>query len=422
VDKNERFAHGAPPFAGPMVGFKTMRLSMQVVAVWCAASSAAAYTVSGNSWPKGDGPVEYYVSSAGAADIPDDSEITAVQNAFRSWECVLCSTVQFRYMGTNPAATLDQDGLNTVLWVQDAALLQQLVGASDTFLSVAINYDPAINPFFEQDILLNDTTFMGQDIVWSTNPPPPDMNGFAAYDVETVVLREVGLFLGLKDNCDMAGMNCQPLSNTVLTNTYGGINRTLRQDDQDGVCAVYPGTKPSCDLQRLRDSCERDCDCDPGLVCVPDGVGTRMCSKTCDETGACPNRSGCVLVPGTTNGLCLRNAEGNKKLAGMVCDRDSQCLSNVCSFVSAVGKQVCNQSCATDATCEAGYTCRDNVCLLSNTGDTVPCEQPAQPQPPPKDDGGPCSATQDVRDGLPLFGALLVLLALGRGTRRRTRG
>lgn len=389
----------------PRVVFRLACAALLVGAV-----PAFAYVTQGNQWSTSDGPVEYWVAAAGSDDLADGGEVAAIDRAFRTWECVPCSTVQFRNMGTGPNA-VTMDGKNNVVFVERRNTLQQLLGADpDTMLATNINFDPDVHPYFEQDVVFNGTTFHGDRIIWTNNPadPVPDA-GVVELDLESVMLQQVGYFLGMDTNCTPPGSDsCASIGQSIMAPVYAGVNRTLRQDDMDGVCSIYPGTKTSCDLRRLRESCERDCDCDPGLVCVPDGDG-RMCSKTClADTPTCPAQTGCVLLPGGTDGLCMRRSESNLKLDGMVCSRSAECESNDCTRGPAIGKLVCTRACTTDDDCNGGYTCQDSLCLTSAAGETVPCPEDNPPAPPPakKDDDKGCQQSGPSVGGLCLAGWL----------------
>src|SRR5690606_15617004 len=114
---------------------------------------------------------EYWISPDGTDDMEDHAQtVEAVDQAFQSWECVPCSTIEFRNMGGGPIR-VDQDGKNAVVWMGNRSQLQQLLGADpDGMLATTVNFDPDARPYFEQDIIFNDTTFHGDDLRWTNNP------------------------------------------------------------------------------------------------------------------------------------------------------------------------------------------------------------------------------------------------------------
>src|SRR5689334_23187948 len=98
---------GLRPIGGPVLRrrlfrgtFGSLSVRTRVGVGWLAAAAAAflagpdraaAYVLLDGHWDTNNGPVEYTIATAGSDDIADDSEITAVERAFGSWECVLCS-------------------------------------------------------------------------------------------------------------------------------------------------------------------------------------------------------------------------------------------------------------------------------------------------------------------------------------------
>lgn len=364
------------------------------------ALNAQAYVLLGGKWPTEDGPVEYHVSSRGSDDIPDDSDTRAVEYSFRSWECVLCGDVQFRNVGDGPNEVA-RDGINAVFWLETAAEWQSQTGSSlQSTLGVTFHHDTAT--YSEADIAFNGA---GHD--WSTN------ENFSATDVESVSVHETGHFAGLGHPCtDPSESDCLGPNESVMTPAYpGGDARALLDDDKNGLCAVYTTPKSQCSgFKRLKETCEKDCECEPGLLCVPDGA-TRMCSRSCGtDRPACPKGTGCALgADGAGNvGVCLRNQEEGRLIDGAVCTRDQECSSASCTRSPTLNKLVCVRSCANDGQCATGYVCRENVCLLPTAGGGVPC---------PKEDEKPSCLGCGLSgpDGA-VWVALAVLLA------RRRRG
>jgi hypothetical protein len=360
------------PFAGarailcrPMASRVFLPIAV-VLSLGMLSPAARAYVHLGGKWPTSDGPVEYFISAAGVDDITDDTDEQAVQYAFRSWECVLCSDVQFRFMGHGPNEAAN-DGKSAVFWLEDEQTwIEQTGSGVDATLGIAMHYEG--ETYAESDIAFNGTH------TWSSN------EAVSATDIESVAVHEAGHFAGLGHSCtDDLEADCLSPEDSVMNPTYpGGLLRDPRADDQDGLCALYNKPKTECQgKKRLKERCERDCDCEDGLYCIPDGEG-RMCSRSCDSNNAsCPKGTGCVLgaESGGSQGFCLRNPESSKKSDGSVCSREQECDSGRCERHSVIGKLICTRACNGPEQCQPGFTCLEGACLLPSAGQGVPCLQ-----------------------------------------------
>ncbi|MBI5496915.1 MAG: matrixin family metalloprotease [Deltaproteobacteria bacterium] len=349
-------------------------------------AQAHAFKLLGGHWAVEEGPVEYTVSATGSDNIADDSDTQAIIRSFQTWECVLCSNVQFRYMGDGPNEVAT-DGKNAMFFLEDATAWQDQTGASlDVTLGVTIHFD--LETYSEADIAFN-----GAGFDWSTDEQITNV------DVESVSLHETGHFAGLGHPCtDEAETDCLPDNVAIMAPAWSGGNaRTPLDDDTAGLCAVYTTPKTACSgKKRLKEECERDCDCETGLLCVPDG-DKRMCSRPCG-TGllACPRGTGCVLgLDGQGDrGLCLRNPEGStQRMDGASCSRDLECVAGSCRRSGVLNRNVCAHSCNADDQCSPGYRCSDNLCLIPSAGEGVPCPPDTEERPRFLPPGCVCRAT-----------------------------
>lgn len=330
---------------------------------------AQAYTLLGGHWSADDGPVEYTISSTGSDDVQLDEVITAVKHAMRSWECQLCGDLQLRYVGDGPNS-VTQDNTNAVFWLEDTGAWQAQTGASvQSTLGITFHYDSGV--YSESDIAFN-----GAAHTWSAD------DTFSATDIESVAVHEIGHFVGLGHPCtDPQETDCLGPADAVMTPAYpGGDLRTPRADDVEGFCTVYTTPKTVCEgKQRLKETCERDCDCEEGLLCAPDGEA-RMCTRLCGAPQAkpCPLGTACVLSGGAGGdvGMCLRNRPDGKQLDGTVCTRngtDDRCETGTCGRARAVNQLVCFRGCTQDADCNPGYACMQNACVVATVDYGVPC-------------------------------------------------
>jgi hypothetical protein len=85
----------------------------------------------------------------------------------------------------------------------------------------------------------------------------------------------------------------------------------------------------------LGEPCESVDDCSSRICVVtyrdgkPDGV-IGLCSQSCDETAACPDRTECVVAGESGEGYCL-----------IACDSDEDCTAGPCELVVGHARRVC---------------------------------------------------------------------------------
>lgn len=366
--------------------------------------------IEGPKWDLEEGPIGYFVDPAGSEDITDGSDVEAVKQGFQNWQCVLCSSIQFRYDGDNPAPVATGDGQNSVGWAETEEAWPFGPG---TLSASVLGICAGGGGPNEADIAFN-----GADHTWSTTDP---VSGDA--DVGSIAIHEEGHFLGLDHPCtDESETDCLPTEQAVMNPIYpGGIWRTPNEDDQAGVCALYPPGKDSCDEGKVIGSkCEKNCECEPGLQCIMGLDDQRYCSRSCrgDET-KCPRGMACMLAArptggqgGPAPGACVMYEDASDFPASMACERDTQCRSRNCGLVPALGRTACVQSCASVDQCDDGYVCRDMRCVKPTPDRGVPC-----PEEPVEEPGCGCQSAAGPGAIPALF--LLLPLFVGGLLRRR---
>ena len=178
---------------------------------------SAEFTTTGLVWDQffdGAQDNDFVVQNYNPKNDPTGGGLTALLNSHSTWNDVGTSDFTFQYGGvTNRSPSLVQespgpqrfDGNNDVAWMR-------LNGSSTlgvTWYSTTTD---------EADMALN-TQF------------PWAVDGVNRYDVETVLLHENGHVVGLGHESN------EP---SIMAPYYDGVQRTLLQDDIDGVSALYP--------------------------------------------------------------------------------------------------------------------------------------------------------------------------------------
>ncbi len=117
--------------------------------------------------------VTYYISD----NVTDSVEITAIQNAFNTWENEASSSMDYTYEGSiaDTSAGPIQNGTNTISW--------QNLGSDGPVGVTYYWYYPSLKQIIEFDIVLNSA------LTWSSD----------AFDVQNVMTHEVGHTLILFD-------------------------------------------------------------------------------------------------------------------------------------------------------------------------------------------------------------------------------
>lgn len=377
------------------------------LAVLTMSAQAQAYKlIDGPKWDPADGPVGYYIDAAGSEDVTDGSDIEAIKQGFKNWECVLCSSLQFRYDGEAPFKDAAQDGYNIVYWIERE---EDWPFGEGTLSASILGICSGGGGPNDSDIVFN-----GFHHTWSTTDPVS-----ADADIGSVAAHEQGHFTGLDHPCtDESESDCLPTEQAIMNPTYpGGIWRTPNEDDRAGICAMYPPGKDTCEGGKvIGEKCAKNCECEDGLGCIMGFDGQRYCAPSCQgDATHCPRHMVCMLAArsnategGPAPGACVKYEDASDFPASAACERDAECRSRNCGLAPALGRTACVQSCASVDQCEAGYACRDNRCVLPAPDRGVPC-----PEDPVEEPGCGCQSTGNASLGLGLV-LLFGLLALRR--------
>lgn len=171
-----------------------------------------------------------------------------------------------------------------------------------------------------------------------------------SYDLESLILHEVGHFAGLQHSGGTSVM--------APTFAWGEVRRTLTSSDEGSICGLYPGEPGA-----QGDICEVDGrgmhNCSQGRVCEGRATGGQLiCTQDCLSATAtnCPPGYTCQA---STSGFACLPIIGSPDLCKF-CASSAACSSGVCLRRSD-GTHLCTVGCSTNAQCGQGYQCELTV-------------------------------------------------------------
>jgi hypothetical protein len=288
------------------------------------------------------------------------------------------------YQGKTPDGWEAGNGVTTMQWIESnwpPEFGSQAIGV--TLPLILIN-----GRLIETDVVFN-----GVNYSWSTT------GGGGKMDVETIALHEFGHVFGLADLYD--NTSCYTQNVVMCGYASGAQKRTLRTDDSNGICYLYPKGKYN--------KCSTDADCTSGQVCSAqyalssdtifqciDKAGLAKPGQDCDDTYNFPDALG--KAGECENLMCLQGG-----LCSKACASDGDCPYNMpckdtAADVAGFGKiyfkgcAIPGKICAHDGECSSGETCR--LIKVSEKLVTV-CMKPAG-----SDDGSPCTKWDDCKSGV----------------------
>ncbi len=361
-------------------------------------------------WPQM--PVTWYYNHNGFTQLTSQQMVSVVSTGFSAWGAPACSAVKAQYNGTTTAQWNQNDRQNVIIWNSQIPSAQY-----PQALALTIPNANAQGILLDADIIFN-TSYQ-----WSLNPTGQQ------FDVLGTVTHELGHLLGL-DHTNVPSATMYPTAAPGLCPC-----RTLKQDDIDGICAIYPsgnggnGGNGGGQKRQLGQPCDRNNLCDTGLMCVitAQGATTGICLSLCQAGGVCPNGETCKkLTNGAQVCACLNDQEcsGGKKCAnfqctggggqggngqqlGDPCDNQRRCAPGLlCLSAKNATVGTCFSACQTQGTkCPTGETCvsvgngyfaclcgKDADCQAGQTCTNYRCSQGGNGGGPNKE-GAPCTAS-----------------------------
>jgi len=175
-------------------------------------------------------PIQYRINTRGTLDTSGTAEVAAVDAAFATWDSVANSDLVFSGGSTN-AGFDTTDGINTVLWVEDASGDPAAVGNPEQRAFTRVRRDPSTGELFEADIALNAVAYS-----WTTTATDVFTSKSGPLDVQAIITHEIGHFIGLD--------HVTTSSSTLYVTAYQGDTtlRNLTLDEMSAVQVLYPSS------------------------------------------------------------------------------------------------------------------------------------------------------------------------------------
>ena len=321
-----------------------------VLALALGTSVANAWTPIDSARPVWAGSAPYAMQSAGSADLGPDMTETLVRQGMDDWTRVSCTDLTTTYNGrTGTQASLSGggDGQSIIGWLES--------GWPHESGAIGVTGPRWFRSIQEADMQMN-----GQHYTWITGS-----GSGSRVNAYSIILHEGGHYYGLGHSSD---------GRATMYYAYSGGIAALNADDQNGICALYPGTGTDCTTTgcpagqaceagvcvamtgdgNVCSPCASGADCSGG-VCLqyPDGAG--YCGRNCTSSAECGSDQ-CVSITGV-GGQCVRVAGGTPSCSATAgCSSDSQCSAT----------QRCNTA---TRTCEARPTTGGPIGTACETGD-----------------------------------------------------
>ena len=261
-------------------------------------------------WPESELPIPYQVNLGDFSDIPAARTLEIVQSSFAAWEAPECTVWKSTFTGTTAEGFLNSPGNNIVFIESD---WPAFLGSVSTTIAITLHEGPVGCEILNSDMIINGDGFDFSD-------GAPTQAGAA--DLQSIITHEAGHFVGLSHT---------PTAGATMFFSYdGGVaQRTLEEDDVNGVCALYPAEQ----------GCSSDFDCEAGQTCDQDSG--QCISASCSSDAECPSG----FVCDQESNICISN--GQECAVCSPCSSDADCQGGFCIAISATAS-ICTVSCAAE--------------------------------------------------------------------------
>jgi len=283
--------------------------------------SVPSYNFTGFSWPSGQFPIPYCISTNGTQTaLTQAQQRTLITEGVNYWRSagggggLTCSNYDAAPAAYVCARVIDLgDGKNNIYFERNnwqwgsQTLGVTHSGGSGSCGSVRDSTGANVRLTCQgyPDIELNDIN----GITWD------DGGRRGNTDLASIVSHEYGHFIGL-DHCN-ENNTCNQGQAVMYAAYLGGDFAVPRSDDAGGACALYPGTPGGVGYP-----CTNNNACTSSLCVSPASGG--YCTATC---GACPTGYACDTLAGFAGTICVRDDGLNRD----VCEECQGGIANACA-------------------------------------------------------------------------------------------
>ncbi len=271
------------------------------------------------------------------AGVAYSAFVERAPEVFKNWtktRVSMCSTrCDMAYAGTfsspsGVAAVNRTDGLNNVIWLSGAAWRY----SQSTLALTTRTWHVETGEIHDVDMEINANQSWAAD------------ERAGSYDIESMLLHEVGHFIGIDHT---------PSSFDAVMYPHipqGAARRTLQAPDIADVCEIYPGAPGG-----QGEPCTMASMCTESRVCEGrSGTSSLICTKDCSKIGdVCP--TGFVCQNSTSGMACLPQVGAPDQCKH--CSSGQDCSSGLCLRENTTGVTYCSRNCIDASQCDVGFQC-----------------------------------------------------------------